>query len=176
MKQGCKPFSRLQMGWIPPSLTPSPFAFYQHIWLGTGSILQSSQHKIAIASAAHLSCLSSLHFSSLLFFSFFFSPFCPSALFAFLFFSDMGKIQCSRYSRASLFLFFFFFFCCLAIYSQKFTLKIIKIQEESPDFFYTGFRYQKYRRILNSHLFWLNSHPFFAHPIICRLNLSVFDF
>jgi len=29
------------------------------------------------------------------------------------------------------------------------------------------------RRILNSHLFWLNSHPFFAHPIICRLNLSV---
>jgi hypothetical protein len=58
----------------------------------------------------------------------------------------MGKIQCSRYSRASLFLFFFFFFCCLAIYSQKFTLKIIKIQEESPDFFYTGFRYQKYRK------------------------------
>jgi hypothetical protein len=31
-----------------------------------------------------------------------------------------------------------------------------------------------YRRILNSHLFWLNSHPFFARPIICRLNLSVF--
>jgi len=25
------------------------------------------------------------------------------------------------------------------------------------------------RRILNSHLFWLNSHPFFARPIICRL-------
>jgi hypothetical protein len=29
------------------------------------------------------------------------------------------------------------------------------------------------RKILNSHLLWLNSHPFFAHPIICRLNLSV---
>jgi len=29
------------------------------------------------------------------------------------------------------------------------------------------------RKILNSHLFWLNSHPFFARPIICRLNLSV---
>ncbi len=28
-------------------------------------------------------------------------------------------------------------------------------------------------KILNSHLFWLNSHPFFALPIICRLNLSV---
>jgi hypothetical protein len=27
---------------------------------------------------------------------------------------------------------------------------------------------------LNSHLFWLNSHPFFARSIICRLNLSVF--
>jgi len=26
----------------------------------------------------------------------------------------------------------------------------------------------------NSHLFWLNSHPFFARSIICRLNLSVF--
>ncbi len=142
MKQGCKPFSRLQMGWIPPSLTPSPCAFYQHIWLRTGGRLQSSQHKIAIASAAHLSCLSSLLYSS----SPFFFP--PSALLPFLhfFFSDMGKIQCSRYSRASLFLFFFFFFCCLAIYSQKFTLKIIKIQEESPDFFYTGFRYQKYRK------------------------------
>jgi hypothetical protein len=25
------------------------------------------------------------------------------------------------------------------------------------------------RRILNSHLFWLNSHPFFKHLIICRL-------
>jgi len=38
--------------------------------------------------------------------------------------------------------------------------------------------YQKsllwYRKILNSHLFWLNSHPFFMCPIIiCRLNLSV---
>jgi hypothetical protein len=34
-----------------------------------------------------------------------------------------------------------------------------------------------YRRILNPHLFWLNSHPFFARLfarlIICRLNLSV---
>jgi len=37
-----------------------------------------------------------------------------------------------------------------------------------------------FRRILNSHLFWLNSHPFFERPIICRLmheklliNLSV---
>jgi hypothetical protein len=30
-----------------------------------------------------------------------------------------------------------------------------------------------YKRIFNSHLFWLNSHPFFAHLIICRLNLSV---
>ncbi len=29
-----------------------------------------------------------------------------------------------------------------------------------------------FRTFLNSHLFWLNSHPFFAHPIICRLNLS----
>jgi len=28
-------------------------------------------------------------------------------------------------------------------------------------------------RILNSHLFWLNSHPFFVCPIICKLNLSV---
>jgi hypothetical protein len=30
------------------------------------------------------------------------------------------------------------------------------------------------RKILNSHLFWLNSHPFFVRSIICRLNLSVF--
>ncbi len=162
------------MGWIPPSLTPSPFAFYQHIWLRTGGRLQSSQHKIAIASAAHLSCLSSLHFSSLLFFSFFFPP---SALLPFLhfyFFLTWAKFSVEGILEPVFF--FSFSFLLLAIYSQKFMLKIIKIQEESPDFFYTGFRYQKYRRILNSHLFWLNSHPFFAHPIICRLNLSVFDF
>jgi len=29
------------------------------------------------------------------------------------------------------------------------------------------------RKFFNSHLFWLNSHPFFTRPIICRLNLSV---
>jgi hypothetical protein len=29
------------------------------------------------------------------------------------------------------------------------------------------------RKFFNSHLLWLNSHPFFARPIICRLNLSV---
>ncbi len=28
-------------------------------------------------------------------------------------------------------------------------------------------------KFFNSHLFWLNSHPFFARPIICKLNLSV---
>jgi hypothetical protein len=32
-----------------------------------------------------------------------------------------------------------FFFWLLAIYSQKFILKIIKIQGKSPDFFYTWF-------------------------------------
>jgi hypothetical protein len=31
----------------------------------------------------------------------------------------------------------------------------------------------KNRKFFNSDLFWLNSHPFFARPIICRLNLSV---
>ncbi len=29
-----------------------------------------------------------------------------------------------------------------------------------------------YRKFFNSHLFWLNSHPFFARSIICRLNLD----
>jgi hypothetical protein len=32
---------------------------------------------------------------------------------------------------------------------------------------------KKTRKFFNSHLFWLNSHPFFVRPIICRLNLSV---
>jgi hypothetical protein len=33
--------------------------------------------------------------------------------------------------------------------------------------------YYIFWKILNSHLFWLKSHPFFARPIICKLNLSV---
>jgi hypothetical protein len=70
-------------GLDPPSLTP-------HVVLSINTSAQnwqpiaSSQHKIAIASAAHLSFLSSLLFSSLLYSS---SPFFfpPSALFLFLF-------------------------------------------------------------------------------------------
>jgi hypothetical protein len=35
------------------------------------------------------------------------------------------------------------------------------------------YTYNILRKFFNSHLFWLNSHPFFTRSIICRLNLSV---
>ncbi len=37
---------------------------------------------------------------------------------------------------------------------------------------YPKYLYIKVRTFLNSHLFWLNSHPSLARSIICRLNLS----
>jgi hypothetical protein len=52
---------------------------------------------------------------------------------------------------------------------------IIYLIAPSQNFHLLGLFKDKHWRILNSHLFWLNSHPFFAHffmrPIICRLNL-----
>jgi hypothetical protein len=35
-----------------------------------------------------------------------------------------------------------------------------------------GEHFIRQRKILNSHLFWLNSYPFFMRPILCRLNLD----
>jgi len=54
-------------------------------------------------------------------------------------------------------------FFVLSVLFQKIEKKL-KEKEKLFDFF---------RNFFNSHLFWLNSHPFFACPIICRLNLSV---